>query len=399
MSHEWSVAVLGLARTPFGRFGGALRNVDIRDLGAATVAEAIARSGVATDDIDEAILGVNFPGSRRSVARQAALRAGLRESLNAITVDRACCSSLTAIRFAVRGIRSGDTNVAVAGGAENLSQVPYFIEQVRFGHGLGPIVLEDHLVISCPHTGVPRAVQASDEAAGFAIGREEQDEWAFRSHEKYWHTYDSGPFAEIFPVDEASLPGAEQLSADESPRRDSTVAKLAMLPTIYGSKTVTAGNAPGLSTGASALVVASNDFAESSRAPNRVLARLVAFGSSSNFAERIGETPAIAARQALARARLSLDDIHVIEINEAFASVPLVATHVLGDGDASTVQKLRDRTNVRGGAIAIGHPTGASGSRLVMSAIAALTERGGGFALVAICGGIAEAEAVVVEVP
>jgi acetyl-CoA C-acetyltransferase len=392
------VAVLGLARTPFGKFGGVLRDVDVRDLGAAAFAEAIARSGIDPDEIDEAILGVNFPGSRRSVARQAALRAGLRDTLNAVTVDRACCSSLAALRLAARGIRSGDTRTAIVGGAENLSQVPYFLENMRFGQRLGPLVLEDNLVISCPHTGVPRARQASEEAATFGIGRPEQDEWAARSHERYWQAHDREPFAEIFAVDDSRLPGARKLSADESPRRDSTVAKLSQLPAVYGSDTVTAGNAPGLSTGSTALVVAGAEYVESRSASGRPLARLVGFAAASHRAPKIGQTPTVAARRALQQANLSLDDIHVIEINEAFAAVPLVATHVLGDGDVSTIGKLRERTNVRGGAIAIGHPTGASGARLVMSAITGLTERGGGIGLVAMCGGIAEAEAVVVEV-
>jgi acetyl-CoA C-acetyltransferase len=168
------------------------------------------------------------------------------------------------------------------------------------------------------------------------------------------------------------------------------------LKTVYGSATVTAGNAPGLSTGSSAMVVASAEFAAASGA--RPVAHLLGLAAASDSAAKIGQTPTVAARRALEQAEVDLDDIHVIEINEAFAAVPLVATHVLADGDASTAEKLRARTNTRGGAIAIGHPTGASGARLVMSAIAALTERGGGLALVAICGGVAEAEAVVVEV-
>jgi len=297
--------------------------------------------------------------------------------------------------MAARGIATGDTTVAVAGGAENLSAVPYFVETARFGNRLGPIVLEDQLVVSCPHTGVPRAVQAADEALSFGIDRTAQDEWAVRSHERYWAAADAAPFAEIFPVSPDVLPGAGELTADESPRRGVTVEALAALPTVYGSATVTAGNAPGLSTGASALVLA-----DPSRLPAGAheLARIIAFGTASGPAPRIGQTPAVAARHALERAGVDLDDVAVIEINEAFAAVPLVATLALADGDRSAAEKLRARTNVRGGAVALGHPTGASGARLVMSAIAALRERGGGLGLVAICGGVAEAEALVVEV-
>ena len=394
MTERPSIAVLGVARTPFGKFGGALRDVDVRDLGAVAVATALERSGVDADAVDEVILGVNFPGSRRSVARQAALRAGLRDSLNAVTVDRACCSSLTAIRLAAQSLRTGDTSIAVAGGAENLSAVPYFLETARFGNRLGPIVLEDQLMISCPHTGIPRAVQASDEALALGIDRAAQDDWAVRSHERYWAAADAGPLDEVFPVSATNLPGADDLSSDESPRRAVDRDSLAALPTVYGSATVTAGNAPGLSTGASALVLG-----DQSRLPpgTEPLARIIAFASASGPAPRIGHTPAVAARLALDRAGVDLDDIAVIEINEAFAAVPLVATHVLAEGDSCRAERLRARTNLRGGAVALGHPTGASGARLVMSAVAGLRERGGGLALVAICGGVAEAEAVVVE--
>jgi acetyl-CoA C-acetyltransferase len=299
--------------------------------------------------------------------------------------------------MASRGLRCGDTAVAIAGGAENLSQVPYFLESARFGQRLGPIVLDDHLVISCPHTGVARAVQASTEGEQFGIGRDQQDEWAARSHELYWQTFDDAGFPEIFSVDATTLPGAQYLAADESPRRDSTVEKLAQLQTVNGSSTVTAGNAPGLSTGSSALVLIANDVAGGSSSRD-VIARLVGFGTASDSAEKIGQTPAVAARRALENAGVDLADMHVIEINEAFAAVPLVATHVLANGDPSMMEKLRGRTNLRGGAIAIGHPTGASGARLVMSAIEGLRQRGGGLGIVMICGGIAEAEAVVVEV-
>jgi acetyl-CoA C-acetyltransferase len=339
---------------------------------------------------------VNFPGSKRSVARQAALRAGLPDWVNAVTVDRACCSSLTAIRLAAQSIRVGDTVFAVAGGAENLSQVPYFLEQMRFGSRLGPVVLEDHLVVSCPHTNVPRAVQAADEAEECGIYRDEQDRWAVRSHELYWAARGAAPFAEIIPVSGATLPGSNDLSEDESPRRDVTHERLAGLPTVYGSSSVTAGNAPGLSTGSSALVLSSAQRSEDLGLP--VQARLLAFGTASGPAARIGQTPAVAVRRALDACGLELDQMDVIEINEAFAAVPLVATLELADGDHSRAEKLRAKTNLRGGAIAIGHPTGASGARLVMSAIEALRGRGGGFGVAAICGGVAEAEAVVIHV-
>jgi len=383
-----------MARTPFGRFGGALRDVDVRDLGAASIAEAIRRAHVEPGACDDVVLGVNFPGSRRSIARQAALRAGLGDSINALTVDRACCSSLAAVRMAALNLRAGETTLAVAGGAENLSAVPYFLESARFGSRLGPVVLEDQLVISCPHTGVPRAVQAADEAESFGIDRVAQDEWAARSHELYWRALDEDRFAEIFAVTDENLPGANALDVDESPRKNVAPQTLSALPAVNGSSTVTAGNAPGLSTGSTALVLA-GDAAPEAGEP---MARLLAFGTASGPAHQIGQTPAVAAAHALDRAGVKLADIAAIEINEAFAAVPLVATLTLADGDHGVADDLRRRTNCRGGAIAIGHPTGATGARLIMSAITSLQRRGGGIGLVAICGGVAEAEAVVLEV-
>jgi acetyl-CoA C-acetyltransferase len=342
MTARPDIAVLGMARTPFGRFGGGLRDVDVRDLGAAAIATALARAGVDATSVDEVVLGVNFPGSRRSIARQAALRAGLPEAVNAVSVDRACCSSLAAARLAARGIMTGDTAVSVCGGAENLSQVPYFLEGARFGTRIGPIVMEDNLVISCPHTGVPRAVQAADEALSYGITREQQDMWAVRSHELYFAADDGARSEEIFPVSGATLPGATGLDTDESPRPDASYARLAELPTVYGSATVTAGNSPGLSTGSSALVLASE--ARAAALGSAPLAHLIAFAAASGPAPRIGHTPAVAARLALARAGLDLDQIDVIEINEAFAAVPLVATLELADGDQSRAELSRSGT-------------------------------------------------------
>ena len=380
-----TIAVTGYARTPFGRFGGALRDVRLPVLGAAAVQAALARSGAAGEAVDEVVIGVNFTGSERSVARQVALRAGVPDDRNAFTVDRACCSSLAAITLASRGLRLGDTKVAVAGGVENLSRVPYFLENMRWGQRLGDVTLTDQLVVSCPHTGVPRAVQAADEAAEYGIGREEQDAWAWRSQQRYAAALAEGVFDdEIVALDE--------LDHDEVPRPDTDLAALAALATVNGSATVTAGNAPNLSTGAAALVLATTDV----DAP--VKATLQGWSMASGHPQMIASMPARAARLALQRCGLALDDIDLIEVNEAFAAVPLVTTMELAGRDEVLAKDLRERTNVTGGAIAIGHPTGATAARLVLTAVNQLTRRGGGTALVTICGGVGEAEAVVVRV-
>jgi acetyl-CoA C-acetyltransferase len=389
-----TVSVVGMARTPFGKFGGSLRTLPLPELGALAVTAALDRAAVAPADVEELVFGVNFPGVERSVARQVQLRAGIPEERVSFTVDRACCSSLAAVNLAARGLRLGDTHLAVAGGVDNLSRVPYYLPETRFGHRLGDILLADQLVVACPHTGVPRAVQAGNEATEYGVSRAEQDEWAVRSQQRYAAARDAGHFTdEIVSVDTVDRDGDPVvLAADEVPRPTTTVAKLAALPTVYGSSTVTAGNAPNMSSGATALVLVPSD-----RAPAGA-ARLSAFTQVSGDPQRLASMPARAARAALAKAGLSLADIDLIEVNEAFAAVPLVTTLELAGRDAGLAAKLREKTNVTGGAIAIGHPTGATAGRMVMTMITALRRRGGGRGLVTLCGGVGEAEALLVEV-
>ena len=388
------IVLVGAARTPFTRFGGALAPLSIPELARHAIQGALARAGARPDDVDELALGVNLPGSDRSLARQALLQAGIPVDRIAYTIDRACCSSLAAITMAARSLRAGDATVAVAGGAENMSRVPYYLEGLRFGERLGDVVLKDQLVISCPHTGVPRAQQAANEAARFAIGRAQQDEFALRSQQRYAAAKAGGRVdGEIVAV---MLADGTRVADDQGPRADTTIEKLAKLPTVNGSSTVTAGNAPGLSTGASAVVLTTR--AESARRSLSPIATLVATAMASGHPDEIASIPAVGARAVLARAGMTIEAMDVIEINEAFAAVPLVATEVLGDGDRARVDALRQRLNVNGGAIAVGHPTGATAARLVMTAAFELARRGGGHALISICGGIGEAEAAIIRV-
>ena len=356
------------------------------------------RAGVAPARVDEVVFGVNFPGSDRSIARQILLRSQIPVDRNAYTVDRACCSSLTALAAASRSIRLSEASVAVAGGAENLSRVPYFLEGVRWGHRLGNLEMSDQLVISCPHTHEPRARQAAREALEHGIGREAQDDWALRSQERYAKALAAGwPADEIVPV--AGTDGAGRavvVDGDEVPRPTTTAAALAALPTIYGSETITPGNAPDLSSGSAALVI--TDPGAAAEHGYRVQATLRAFAAVSGEPRRIASIPATAIRVALDRAGLALDQVDLIEVNEAFAAVPLVTTLVLAGGDEREAEALRERTNVNGGSVALGHPTGATAARMVMTAICELGRRGGGTAAVGLCGGIGEGEAVIVEV-
>jgi acetyl-CoA C-acetyltransferase len=392
------VVVLGAVRTPFGKFGGTLKDFTLPDLGGQVVAEALRQAGIAAQDVDEVALGVNLPGSDRSIARQAALRAGIPDETPAYTVDRACCSSLAAINMVSRSLRLGEARVTVGGGTENMSLVPYFVHAARWGNRLGDIVLKDQLVISCPYSGKARALQAGEEAMEYNIGREEQDRWALRSHQRVSAAQEAGFFeAEIVPIEVPQRKGPPVIfSQDEGVRPNTTLEKLAKLRTIYDSPTVTPGNAPGLSTGASAIVLTTKEEAE--RRGLKPLATIKTWAMAAGHPDRIASIPATAAQKSLDQVGMTVDDMDLIEINEAFAAMPLVATHILGGGDPEKVTAIREKTNVNGGAIAIGHPTGATAARLVMTIIYALHSRGGGWGLVSICGGIGQGESVIVKV-
>jgi len=399
------VAVMSAVRSPFGKFGGTLREFTLPQLGGLVVAEAIRRAELDPADVEEVAVGVNLPGADRSIARQVQIEAGIPPERVAYTVDRACCSSMAAISLASRSIRLGDSNIAAAGGTENMSKVPYFLTDQRWGHRLGDVVLKDQLVIACPMTGRPRAVQAGEEAVEYNISREEQDRWALRSHQNYLAAREACKFAdELMPIAVPQRRGDPIIfTEDESPRADSSLEKLAKLPLIYNSPTVTAGNAPGLNTGASATVLMSTAAAE--QRGQKPLATLISWAMASGHPDRIASIPAESARLALEKVNMTVDQMDLIEINEAFAAVPLVSTLIMANGDQDKAAEIRARTNVNGGAIAIGHPTGATGARLVITLIYELRRRRNSagdsrpyYGLATLCGGIGEAEAIIVKV-
>ncbi|MBI4264605.1 MAG: acetyl-CoA C-acyltransferase [Acidobacteria bacterium] len=403
MSQE--VAVISAVRSPFGKFGGALKDFTIGKLGGLVVAEAIRRAAIAPEEVEEVATGVNLPGADRSLARQVLIEAGVPPSRVAYTVDRACCSSMAAVNLASRSIRLGEAKVAVGGGAENMSKVPYFLTDARWGHRLGDVTLKDQLVIACPMTGKPRALQASQEADEHGVTREEQDRWAVRSHQNYFKAKDACTFKdEIMPIEVKQDRGDPLVvSEDEAPRADTTLERLAKLKTIYGSSTVTAGNAPGLSTGATALVLMSPE--EAKRRDKAPLATLISWAMASGHPDRIASIPAESARLALERVGMTIEQMDLVEINEAFAAVPLVATLVLAGKDAKKAEAIRAKTNVNGGAIAIGHPTGATAGRMIMTLIYELRRRRQAagdtrpyYGIASLCGGIGEGEAVIVKV-
>jgi acetyl-CoA C-acetyltransferase len=399
------VAVISAVRSPFGKFGGTLKDFTLPQLGGIVFAEAVRRAGIEPSEVEEVATGVNLPGGDRSIARQVLIEAGIPTNRVAYTVDRACCSSLAAVNMASRSLRLGESSVALAGGTENMSKVPYFLTDFRWGHRLGDVHLKDQLIIADPMTGKPRAVQAGEEAVEFGVTREEQDRWAVGSHEKYFKAKTACHFKdEVMPITVPQERGEPVvMTDDESPRADASLEKLAKLPTVYGSPTVTAGNAPGLNTGSSALVLMSPE--EAKRRGKEPLATLMAWAMVSGHPDKLASIPAISARLSLQKAGLTIDDMDLIEINEAFAAMPLVSTLILGDKGPKKVEEIRAKTNVNGGAIAIGHPTGATGARLIMALVYELRRRREAsgekrpfYGIATICGGIGEGESVIVKV-
>ena len=405
MKQEDEVVVISAVRSPFSKFGGALKDFTLPKLGGLVAAEAIKRAGISPEDVQEVATGVNLPGGDRSIARQLLIAAGIPPSRVAYTVDRACCSSMAAINMASRSVRLGESNVVIAGGVENMSKVPYFLTDLRWGHRLGDVTLKDQLVIACPMTGRPRAVQAGEEAVEFGVTREEQDRWAWRSHQNYFKAKELGKFKdELMAIDVPQERGQSiSVSEDEGPRQDTVLEKLAKLQTIYGSPTVTAGNSPGLSTGSSSLVLMSAK--EAQRRDKKPLATLQSWAMASGHPDKIASIPAESARIALDKAGMTIDDIDLIEVNEAFAAVVLVSTLVMAGKDKAKVEAIRAKTNVNGGAIAMGHPTGATAGRMVMTLMYELRRmrKAAGsnrpyYGLATLCGGIGEGEALIVKV-
>lgn len=391
------VVIVSAARTPFDKFGGLMKNMSTVELAAMTIKEVVARAKVEPKDVEELYLGINMPTQNRSIARQAALSAGLPEETNALTVDRACCSSIAAIAMGYRAIALGEAKICVGGGSENMSNVPYFISDLRWGKRIGDVVLKDIMVVSCPYTGVPRAVQAGYGADKYGVTREEQDEWAFNSHKKYFIAQEQNKFAEeILPITLKGKKGDTIINCDQSPRADISMEALAKLKTVYNSSTVTAGNAPGLNTGAATMLLMSGE--EATKRGIKPMAKIISHAQVSSHPDGITYTPGFAAKKALEKAGMTIDQMDLVEINEAFAAMPLVSSLVLCDGDQAKVQELRKKMNVDGGAIAIGHPTGASAARLLMHVCYELQRRGGGYGLVTICGGIGEGECMIVKV-
>jgi len=416
------VVVVSAVRTPFSRFGGALRDFPSIVLGSMAIREAVTRAGLRNDEVDEVYYGACKPAEialENDVPdRQAVLLSGLSPRTLSFTVDRACCASLTGVRLASRSIRAGDREICVAAGAENMSRIPFLLPGLRWtGNRIGPLELHDDLFemgykgwnalskktaeINLDFKGWQSVARdAGEVAVEYGVSRQEQDEWAVRSQQNYAKAFAAGKFKvgeELMSVKITPKRGEPILfEKDEFPRSDTTLEKLAKLPLIYGSPTVTAGNAPGLDAGASAIVLMSRERAEQKGL--KPMGTILAAEGVADEARLLASVPAPAIRRVLSLARLELKDVHLIEVNEAFAVMPLVSSKILAEGDEKRLKETREKMNVNGGAIAIGHPVGASGARILMTLIYELTRRGGGIGACGICGGLAQGEAAVVKV-
>jgi len=384
------VVIVSAARTPIGRFQGALRGIPAVQLGAIAIAEAVRRAGVAGGDVDEVLMGqVLQAGAGQAPARQAALRARLPQCVGATTLNKVCGSGLKAVMLGAAMIRGGDARVVVAGGMESMNGAPFALPRARFGYRLG----DDRLVDVAVHDGLWCAAEdchmgalADAAAEAHGITREAMDAYALESHRRALAATAGGAFeTEIVPVD-AGRAGC--LTVDECPRADTTPQRLEALTPAFGpGGRVTAGNASGLADGAAAVVLMRRDIARGlGCAP---LARIMAYGQAAVAPREIFIAPVYAVRRALARAGMTPDDPDLIELNEAFAA------QVLADGALLGLDW--ERVNVHGGAIALGHPIGASGARVLVTLLHALRRRDASVGLAALCLGGGEAVAMIVE--
>jgi acetyl-CoA C-acetyltransferase len=390
-----SVIVAG-ARTPIGRFGGGFRDVPAVELGGRAIREALSRAGLQGDQIDYVIMGqVIQAGAGQITARQAAIAGGIPKEVPAITINKVCLSGLNAVALADQLIRAGEIEVAAAGGFESMSVAPYLIPKARWGVRMGNAEIVDSMIydglwstFTDKHMG-----ESSDEVnAELGIGREEQDAWAARSHRRAAAAWDEGRMAdETFPVEIPQRKGDPVVvDRDEGIRPDATEEALAKLkPAFAEDGTITAGNASQISDGGAALVVMSAERAEA--AGLEPLAEVVAHGMSAERYPYLHTVPAMALEAALKKAGISAHDLGVVEINEAFAAVALNSTRMLGVGE--------EVVNPNGGAVALGHPIGMSGARLVLTAAYEMRRRGAEYAAATLCGGGGQGDALVIRAP
>ena len=389
-----SSVILGTARTPFGKMGGGLKSLDATDLGGTVIEAALDRSGVAPEQVEQVVFGqVLQAGQGQIPSRQAQIKGGIPKEVPSETINKVCASGMRSLGLADQAIRAGDSNIAVTGGMESMSNAPYLLPGARFGFRMGDIKALDamtHDGLTNPFTEKQMINEASEVGNELEISRVDMDRFAERSHRLANEATEAGRLAEeIVGVTVKSRKGESTVEADEAIRPDTTLETLAKLKAIGGDDaTHTAGNAPGVNDGAGAIVVASEEWAE--KEGKTPLARILSYGTVADDFPYLAKTPANASKLALEKIGKTPEDVDLWEINEAFASVALNSVRMLGVDE--------EKVNVNGGAIALGHPIGASGARIVGALVHELRRRGGGLGVAAICSGGGQGDAIVIEV-
>jgi acetyl-CoA C-acetyltransferase len=387
--------ILSAARTPIGKLGGGLSTVDATELGGIAITAALERAGVEPEQVDHVIMGqVIQAGQGQIPSRQAQIKGGIPKEVSSETINKVCASGLRASVLLDQAIRLGEVEVGVGGGMESMSMAPYLLPGARAGFRMGDVKALDatvHDALTNPFTGKQMFVEATETTEELELTRLDLDRWALRSHELALEATDAGRLPEeMVPVTIKGRKGDTVVEVDEGPRRGSSLEALAALPGLIGKDgSHTAGNSPGINDGAGALVLSSDEWATANG--KEVLAEIVGHAQTANDFAYLSTTPASAATKALARAGIDAADIDLWEINEAFASVTLNSIHLLGIDP--------DKVNVNGGAIALGHPVGASGARILGSLALELRRRGGGLGVAAICSGGGQGDAVILRVP
>jgi acetyl-CoA C-acetyltransferase len=386
--------ILSSARTPIGKVGGGLSSLDATELGGIAISAALERAGVEPDQVEHVVMGqVLQAGQGQIPSRQAQIKAEIPKEVSSETINKVCASSIRAAGLLDNAIRAGEAEVGVGGGMESMSKAPYLLPGARFGWKMGDVKAMDSMVhdgLTNPFSGRQMFDEATEVGDELELTRPDLDRWALRSHERALAATDEGRLPdEIVPVTVKSRKGETVVEVDEGPRRDTSLEVLAKLPGLVGKDgSHTAGNSPGVNDGGSALVLASDEWAKANG--KKALATIVAQAQAADDFPYLARTPALAAEKALAKAGLSADDIDLWEINEAFASVALNTIRMLGIDE--------EKVNVNGGAVALGHPIGASGARILGSLVLELGRRGGGKGIAAICSGGGQGDAVIVEV-
>jgi acetyl-CoA C-acetyltransferase len=389
-----TTVILGTARTPIGKMGGGLATLDATELGGVAIKAALERAGVAAEDVQHVIMGqVLQAGQGQIPSRQAQIKAGIPKEVSSETINKVCASGMRAVGILDAQIRAGDLDVGVGGGMESMSQAPYLLPNARFGFRMGDVKALDAMVhdgLTNPFSGRQMFDEATEIGDELEITRPDLDRWALRSHELAIEATDAGRLPEeIVAVTIKGRKGDTVVEVDEAPRRGSTLEALAKLRGLAGKDgSHTAGNSPGVNDGGGAVVVSSREWADASG--REVLAEIVAQASTAEDFAYLARTPANAAAKALEKAGLTAEDIDLWEINEAFASVTLNSIRMLGIAE--------DTVNVNGGAVALGHPIGASGARIIGTLVPELRRRGGGLGCAAICSGGGQGDAIILRV-